>query len=67
MADADVPTAAVLSSLADQVDQVLDRVTAGAEASDRSRSEDLASVLFDAERALRAARRALERAERLAD
>ncbi|HEX7133417.1 MAG TPA: hypothetical protein VF228_12630 [Iamia sp.] len=64
MADADVPTAATLSALTDQVDELLRRVGSGAVASDRAPTEPLAAALYDAERALRSARRALQRAER---
>jgi hypothetical protein len=64
MPDAEVPTAASLSALTDQVDELLRRVGAGALASDRSPTEPLAAALFDAERALRSARRALQRAEK---
>jgi hypothetical protein len=64
MADAAVPTAATLSALTDHVDDLLRRVGAGALAADRSPTEPLAAALFDAERALRSARRALQRAER---
>ena len=61
---ADVPTAATLSALTDQVDELLRRIGDGATASDRSPTEALAAALYDAERALRSARRALQRAER---
>lgn len=64
MADADVPTAAHISALTDQVDELVRRVGDGALASDRSPTEALAASLFDAERALRSARRALQRAGR---
>ncbi|QYG93361.1 hypothetical protein HC251_13625 [Iamia sp. SCSIO 61187] len=64
MPDADVPTAAHLSALGDQVDELLRRVGEGAVASDRSPTEPLAAALYDAERALRTARRALQRAEK---
>ena len=64
MADADLPTAATLSALAHQVEELLARVGAGALAADRTPTESLAAALFDAERALRSARRALQRAER---
>lgn len=64
MVSADVPTPAHLSALLAQVDELVNRVAAGAEASDRSPTEPLAAALYDTERALRSARRALERAER---
>lgn len=64
MADADVPTAATLSALAHQVDELMRRVGDGAVASDRTPTEGLAAALYDAERALRSARRALLRAEK---
>ncbi len=64
MAPADVPTAAHISALADQVDELVRRVGDGALASDRSPTEPLAAALFDAERSLRSARRALQRAEK---
>jgi hypothetical protein len=64
MADAELPTAATLSSLSSQVNDMLVRVGADAEASDRTPTEGVAAALYDAERALRSVRRALERAER---
>jgi len=64
MAEHEVPTAAVLSALTDQVDELLRRIGDGAAAADRSPTEALAAALYDAERALRSARRALQRAER---
>lgn len=64
MADADVPTAAHISALTDQVDELERRIGDSAVASDRSPTEPLAAALFDAERALRSARRALQRAAR---
>lgn len=64
-ADAAIPSAAVLSALADQVDGLVGRVGDGAAAADRAPTESLAAALFDAERALRSAHRALRRAERL--
>ncbi len=67
MAAADVPTAATLSALTDQVDELLRRVGDGATAADVSPTESLAAALYDAERALRSARRALQRAERTYD
>lgn len=64
MADVAIPSAATLSALTAQIDEVLARVGEGAEASDRTPTENLAAALYDAERALRSARRALVRAER---
>ncbi|HEU5150943.1 MAG TPA: hypothetical protein VFU19_10625 [Iamia sp.] len=64
MAPADAPTAATLSAMVDQVDELVRRVADGATAADRSPTEALAAALYDAERALRSARRALQRAER---
>ncbi|NLV55209.1 MAG: hypothetical protein GXY13_06330 [Acidimicrobiales bacterium] len=64
MADDTVPTAAQLSALTDAVDQLVERIAAGATASDRSPTEAVAAALFDAERSLRSARRALDRAGR---
>jgi hypothetical protein len=60
----DVPSAAALSALAAQVEDLVARVATGAEASDRPPHEGVAAALFDAERALRSALRALQRAER---
>jgi hypothetical protein len=65
MADV-APTAAALSALTDQVEELERRVGTGAVAADRSPTEALAAALYDAERALRSARRALQRAERTA-
>jgi hypothetical protein len=60
----EVPSAATLSALASQVEDLVARVGAGAEASDGPSTEGVAVALFDAERALRSALRALQRAER---
>ena len=59
-----VPSAATLSALGAQVEDVLARVAAGAEASDGPSTDAVAAALYDAERALRSAARALQRAER---
>lgn len=66
MAAPDVPSRAQLSALTHAVDQLIDRVVVGATASDRAPTEAVAAALYDAERALRSARRALDRAERAA-
>jgi hypothetical protein len=60
-----VPSAATLSALAAQVEDLMTRVGAGAEASDGPSTEAVAAALYDAERALRSALRALHRAERV--
>ena len=60
-----IPTAAVLSALADQVEGMVGRVGDGASAADGAPTEALAAALFDAERSLRSAHRALVRAGRL--
>lgn len=65
MPPAEVPSPATISALSSQVEELQARVRAGAEASDRAPTEGLAAALFDAERALRAAHRALGRAERM--
>ncbi len=64
MSSSQVPSAAELSALGDQVDELVRRVGDGALASDATPTEALAAALFDAERALRSARRALTRAQR---
>ena len=66
MADDSIPSAAALNAMGGQVDDLLIRVSAGAKATDQPPTEFLSSALYDAERALRSARRALERAERSA-
>ena len=66
MADDSIPSAAALNAMGGQVDDLLVRVSAGAKATDQPPTEFLSSALCDAERALRSARRALERAERSA-
>ena len=58
------PTAAEVSSLVDQVEVLAERVATAGTASDRSPTEDLAAALYDAERSLRSAVRALRRAGR---
>lgn len=60
-----IPSAAVLSALADQVEGLVTRVGEGALASDAEPTASLSAALFDAERALRSAQRALVRAARL--
>lgn len=60
-----VPSAAVLGALADQVEGLVTRVSDGAMAADDEPTASLAAALFDAERALRSAQRALVRAARL--
>lgn len=62
--DSQVPSAATLSALGAQVEDLVARVGAGAEASDGPATEAVAVALYDAERALRSALRALQRAER---
>lgn len=64
MADVETPTAASLSALSAQVAELGEHAGRLAEASDRPPTEGVAGALFDAERALRTARRSLARAER---
>lgn len=64
MADAELPTDASLSALVAQVTELGERAGHLAEASDRSPTEGVAAALYDAERALRGARRSLSRAQR---
>lgn len=62
MASPDLPSAAVLSALASQVEDLVSRVSSGARASDAPGSEGTSATLYDAERALRTAHRLLLRA-----
>lgn len=59
-----MPTAAALSALSAQLDELVARTLAGARATDRDGTEAVSAALYDAERALRAARRAVEAASR---
>ena len=53
-----------LSSLATQVGELTERVATAGERLDRDPTEDVAASLFEVERALRTAGRALDRAAR---
>ncbi|WCO69024.1 hypothetical protein PO878_09830 [Iamia majanohamensis] len=64
MAPVDAPSSAALSALSNQVADLGREVGQLAEASDRTPTESVAAALYDAERALRSARRGLERATR---
>ncbi|HYI60820.1 MAG TPA: hypothetical protein VEW93_03335 [Acidimicrobiales bacterium] len=64
MAAPDMPTTASLSTMTSQVDELLARTLVGARATDRDGTEAVSAALYDAERALRSARRALEAAGR---
>lgn len=60
----EMPTVAALSTMASQIDDLLARAADGARATDRDGTEAASAALYDAERALRAARRAVEAASR---
>lgn len=59
-----MPTVAALSALSAQLDDLVARTLAGARATDRDGTEAVSAALYDAERALRSARRAVEMASR---
>lgn len=59
-----MPTAAALSAMSAQLDDLVARTLAGARATDRGGTEAVSAALYDAERALRTARRAVEAASR---